>query len=71
MKNCQIISSIDLNGYHLKIKNLIADTDNMMEPTFELLESMKSYCLWANPFVADEEIDDENIDVKDTNKKSN
>lgn len=38
----------------MNIKDLIADTENIFETNLQLLESLKAYCLWANPFVADE-----------------
>eukprot|EP00347_Sterkiella_histriomuscorum_P022104 403331666 len=64
LQNSGLIGSIELNSFHLKINDLYPDTlDENQKPSFEqnwvLLENLKTYALWAHPFVSTDDIMDE------------
>lgn len=63
LKNSQLISNIKLKSYHLSIKDLMHDpTLEGQDNNWSLLENLKTYCLWAHPFVAEASYDDSNED---------
>lgn len=56
------MSNIKLDGCHLRIRDLMYDSElEGQEMNWKLMEDLRTYCVWAHPFVNRSSDDDDDL----------